>query len=281
MLILAFFIITFSFLNAQHYEIQANQWKNEYLSNLNHSELQIVANLIYWSYHHSKSNIDSQNCSEQCFESMWQCWQNVSQRRLNTANENFTATNPKLFLNTAKKFSDVVERHKKISINYSKMVDEIFKSSNLSDNAKQACSHMREQARHEIAKSMCGQFSNELINFLKKIKCKKKLAAFIFYKLFSSKKAYFSIPFLSSWGAEQFSNIYKDYNDASIVCWDAFFKTQQAGNFIWNTIEKTRKEFYSSHYNVAIEILKKQKADKKYFKILFLTDSALPEKLSD
>lgn len=67
----------------------AQAWVNAYLFNrygqriATDSELQYIANLLYFSYRRSEETIRTQNIASDTLRGIWQGWQNIAQRRLN------------------------------------------------------------------------------------------------------------------------------------------------------------------------------------------------------
>ena len=254
---------------------EAQAWAKKYLSDASNHDIQLVANLLYWSYKRSEINLKAQDCARENLETMFKCWQNISATRLNPS-KNFPNKLSSSEIKISNEiFLDCYLQHKNIGQSYASCMETVLKKSVLENKlVKDGIIELRQSARWVMGRALLSagfivkSTNLEKSSFQGMICRDHKLPAWLLSPFDLSIKTFVQLD--------------SEYNKAVTSYQGALLKAQDASNMIWKAIESSRSEFYKEHYKVVIDFMKSKKIKETDFNILFSCEnciSRLPEKL--
>jgi len=260
------------YIDDRPYQKQAAEWARQYILNYDNSlavyqqDLQMIANLIYFSYNRSYATLQAQSTALKTLESVWKGWQNIAQTRLDPSkNPPYQITDLEK-MGTLENFWKLHDHHRETGTIYSQTVETIVDGDVFfATNARNAVEDMRKQARSVVAKAITDirEYVGQL--FYSEKKSNKKSFAFLDY-LWDYIPGFATTSFVSANNA----------NDVlSEKSWAALMKIQEIGKRTWQIIEQERASFYLAFYNAIWAVMTKFNIEEKHKKIVFDTDGKL------
>lgn len=268
-------------LNPIPYNSTAKTWINDYFVNpqgqltTSAEDLQIVANLAYFSYLRSITTLQAQEAGMAALQEVWHGWHNITQTRLNPAHAVPYAIDPALQTKIFTRFTKLQTAHHVVGMAYVHSVNDIMSGSLLqSAQAPYAVDRLRNAARAEVLEtflSLKNQMDvlQDCINSM----LKKDISEFID----NSERWSLSeilLSFLPGFALSSFLALEKCYTTASKETWTAFSKLQDINVAVYTAIEQTRASFYLAHYRQLYELL--APLDDSYKTICFSQNGFLP-----
>lgn len=123
-------VISFSILKSQaEQQEDAKKWADKYLSDASGSDLQMVANLLYWSYKRSEINLRVQSFASENLETMFKCWQNIAATRLNPSKSSPNSLRAGDIKKSNELFLESYVQYKNICESYASCVETVVKKS--------------------------------------------------------------------------------------------------------------------------------------------------------
>jgi len=249
------------------YKNQANKWVRTYIVDYNDTlllypkELQMIINLIYFSFKRSWATIEGQSIAMETLDTIWKGWQNVAQTRLDPSK-----TTPYIIDNYekqygAQRFWDAHDQHIIIGNTYSWAVNTIVHGDFLyTAQAKNAVTALRNQGRSVVAQAIVDvrQYVGELFHTANK-KSVTKAIPFIDYLW----------DYLPKLAINSFVEANNTNDLVSQKSWNILMKMQGVGTHTWQMIEQERAGFYLAFYKTIWTTMNKLLLEKDYFKIMF------------
>lgn len=271
-LILLLFIssATQSNINPQVYQKDAQEWINQFILKdskllISASDLQLLANLFYFSYLRSYETIRAQAAARNVFESMWHGWQNIAQTRMNPSLKAPHLIDYAQQADHYDAFIKAQKDHLRVGQSYSHIAQATVKQHYLSKDAQDAIITLREHARTIVAqafldaKKIVGDLYDIAIEGLRDPESSLSLRFDILETI-----SYY-LPILSM---QSFIEAEKAQLQASEKSWKIIATMLAVNMTIWDTIETARASYYLAHYNALIQLMAKQALEKKYWLII-------------
>jgi len=257
-----FFILSFILLNnfslySSDYSVEqsAQTWFKTYVLSsegaplLNPSELQILINVVYFSYLRSQSTLNAQTKALDALETVWQTAQNITHLRLNPSIDlpyQKTATQNKKIANA---LWTAQQEHHRIGTTYAQAFELILKKDLVSSTALTlAITKMRTNARQLIMQALLDvkQHVGDLCIYLTQPSPHTQKNR----SLLDTVSSY--VPFFTT---SSFAKINKAHLQASSKAFQALILLQQSGNHVWRIIEQTRGAWYFELYKQLYQLL--------------------------
>ncbi len=251
------------------YQQQATTWLHTYIIDvegkprISNNDLQLIANLIYFSYYRSKITLDAQEIALKTLESVWQGWQNIAQTRRNPS-----VGLPYIIApaqeQTLEQFWPLQHKHRIIGLTYACTAQALVNSNLLESSLSLAgVQQMRNAARNVIMTAMADtqEYLNILLdNMQKKGAIDPQKRSTIFDRIWS---------YLSELSVSSFTKADQLYNKVSKEGWHAFKIIQEASKHMWQVVEEARASFYLAHYKTIYSTLQHLNLDQSHMTIMF------------
>ncbi|MFC1841459.1 hypothetical protein ACFLYA_00105 [Candidatus Dependentiae bacterium] len=257
------------YLNEHTYQKQAMDWLRDYILDYEGNlliypkEVQLIANLIYFSFKRSYCTLQGQEISLPYLDTLWRGWQNMAQTRLDPSKEQPYTFNDYEKSYDMAYFWHIHDEHMRIGKTYAKTV-ESFKEDNilLSITAADSVKHMRNQARTVVAQSIIDvrNYIGELF-YTDKMHTKQNTKSLNFIDFL-----YSYIPQLA---VSSFVEANKANDIVSEESWNILMKIQQVGVQTWHMIEQERASFYLAFYKAIWHAIRILDAEDDYLYIIF------------
>jgi len=268
-------------LDTSPYQSDADQWiysyvisSNQKLS-MNNQDLQLIANLLYFSFLRSAVTIEAQAIACNTLETVWQGWQNIAQTRRNPSLETPYETNYGMQNDLFQEFLQAQYFHRKIGLSYSECAEAAVKKQLLTDHAQKAVTILREQARIVVAQAFLDvkKALGNLYNFAAEHSRNADgrtddLNRFNLMETISS--------YIPSLAMQTFVEADKINTQASEQSWTVVNTINQVSKEIWQSIETARASYYLAHYNALMAIIQANNIDQAYQCIMFDENGAIP-----
>lgn len=272
----SFFILLFfsfsleSTLDPAPYQKDAQAWIEQYIYKdskllVSSSDLQLIANLFYFSYLRSSETIKAQNAARKAFECMWHGWQNVAHTRMNPSLKAPHLIDFDQQQHSYASFIKAQQEHRRVGLTYSHLAEAAVKQHYLSKEAEDATVRLREHARTIVAqafldaKKIVGDLYEIAIQGLRDPDNSPALRFDVLETI-----SYY-LPILSM---QSFIEAEKAQLKTSEQSWQIISTMLGVNMTIWDAIETARASFYLAHYNTLIGLISKLSVEKKYWLII-------------
>jgi len=230
-------------------------------------ELQLIANLIYFSYKRSYSNLFAQEIAIENLERAWQGWQNIAQTRLDPSKSHPYKVDSETTKAISNQMWNLHDHHIKMGATYSKTESMIVRGNILiSDHAKRAVQDMRSQARKVVAKSL--------------VDIRKYFGDIFYEKKNMPEKGLKFIDYIYSYIPQLAVNSFVEANHTNDIIseegWLLFLKIQNIGKRTWQIIEQERASFYLAFYKEIMKVFALAQVDNGYKAIMFNEFGQIP-----
>lgn len=237
------------------YHDEAKNWLHNFVitqhleQKITPQEMNLIANLLYFSYQRSKTTLDAQNSALKNLDTLWKGYQNIAQTRLDPSKK---APHPYLQQTNLTKFWSMHDEHIQWNQKYVKII-ELLCDVKTNTLFKTECAHttifaVRARARAIMLAAMCDLplIFKELILYFTDTPRKS-----------TAKKGWFAsfweqLPHVS---ANSFAQTDKFQIAVSEDAWLILKKTQDVHGAIWHAIETARAEFYATYYQELYEAM--------------------------
>lgn len=269
-LFLMFFSHIQSAIDPSAYQKDAQEWINQYLLKDNKllvssADIQLIANLFYFSYMRSYETIRAQTAARKTFESLWHGWQNIAHTRMNPSLKAPHLIDYEQQQQYYTAFIKAQQDHRRAGSAYSHIADAAVKQRYLSKDAEEAVLRLREHARTIVAqafldaKKIVGDLYEVAIEGLRDPE-NSPTTRFDVLETIS-----YYLPILSM---QSFIEAEKAQLKASEHSWQIIGTLLGVNMTIWDAIETARASFYLAHYNALAQLMAKQTLEKKYWLIM-------------
>lgn len=263
-------------LDDRPYQKQAANWVKTYILGGENNllicpkEVQLIANLIYFSLRRSQYTLLAQEKALNSLNITWQAWQNIAQTRLDPSQKT-----PYEIPDCEKQidlphFWQIYDKYRKIGLTYSATVKNIVDGNFLVTTVANNCvTNMRDQARTVVAQSITDtkNYIGELFYANKKsqknLPCNLSFLDFIW-------------AYLPKLAINSFIEANKTNDKVSEESWKILMKIQQIGKQTWDMIEQERASFYLAFYKAIWYVIRKTNLEEEYLKIIFDQNGILP-----
>jgi len=257
------------------YQNQAIRWVKTHVVDSDNNlliypkELQILANLIYFSFKRSHITLEAQEEALKTIEATWKGWQNIAQTRLDPSKDLPYGITPYEKKQLIDSFWQLQQEHEIIGQTYARTTDDVVRGSILITKCSaDAVTAMRTQARAVVANAIVDvrNYVGNLFYQEKKKTLKGKWQKFV--------------DFLYSYIPKLAVTSFVDANNANDVVseetWTILMKIQQVSKKTWQMIEQERASFYLAFYKAIWHVLYTRGLAKEYAKIMFNQYGQLP-----
>lgn len=269
LLVLIFFRIE-STLDPAPYQKDAHAWIEQYIYKdskllVSSSDLQLTANLFYFSYLRSAETIKAQNAARKAFESLWHGWQNIAHTRMNPSLKTPYFIDFDQQQQHYATFAKAQQEHRRVGLTYSHLAEAAVKQHYLSKEAEEAVIRLREHARTIVAqafldaKKIVGDLYEVAIQGLRDPDNSPALRFDVLETI-----SYY-LPILSM---QSFIEAEKAQLKTSEQSWQIISTMLGVNMTIWDAIETARASFYLAHYNALMSLMVKLSIEKKYWLII-------------
>lgn len=252
------------------YQKNAQLWIEHYIYKENqllisYSDLQLIANLFYFSYLRSLHTITAQVAAQKAFESLWHGWQNIAHTRMNPSLKAPHMINYELQRQYFDDFTTAQQEHRRIGSAYSYIAEVAVKQQQLSAHAQEGVSQVREHARTIVAhafldaKKIIGDLYEVAIQGLRDYETDPDFR----FNLLDSISYY--LPILSMHSFIEAENAQLKAGQQS---WQIINTMLNVNMCIWDTIETARASYYLAHYNALTQVMTRIPLEKTYWTIL-------------
>lgn len=265
--LLSFLFFSFSYpqINPQRYRQEASEWVNQYIEKdgvllVSTHDLQIIANLFFFSYQRSFTTLKAQEAARLMLETMWHAWQNIAHTRMNPSLKAPYLVDFDEQERRYKLFIEMQKEHRKMGLSYSHIAQAAVKEHYLSKEIETAILNLREHARTIVAqaflnaKKIVGQLYEVASQGLRSPEDQ----TFRFDILDTIS---YYLPILSM---QTFIDAEKAQLLASEQSWQIIETMIKVNMTIWDTIETERGSFYCSYYNALMQVMHKHRLDKAH-----------------
>ncbi len=264
-------------LTPSKYRDQAQEWVNTFVISphskllMSLEDLQLCANLFYFSYLRSAATIKAQDlaCSTLC--QMWQGWQNIAQTRMNPSLDLPYPADYAHQENLYKEFIKAQTYHRMLGQTYAHAAQTAVKEAYLTDHSKDAILEARERSREVViiafveVKKVLGEMidfaSENLRSDWIEWDDQAEDCRFDFMDSISQYIPYFAV--------KSFIELERINTQASEKTWKIITTMCGVNKQMWESIEMARGSFYLAHYQELCRLMKEMNIDQKYCMIMF------------
>src|ERR1700733_2474201 len=263
-------------LNTGQYEQEARQWLQEHVEDkskqalrINPFELQIIANLFYFSYLRSVITIHAQKSALSLLDQTWQGWHAIAQTRMNPSVSITHTANPTLLISLAHDFAQKEILHRSLGRSFAHAAQTAVKDSYLSEPLQKAIVALRERARTIVIKTFLDV--KETLGPLFDIAYKSILDNYEddTHEDLRSKILDTLGHIIPAIAAKSFIEAEKCNIQASKEAWNILFKMNNITAQVWDSIERARAAYYAAHYRNIVAIINSYPIHDRYKCILF------------
>lgn len=276
-----FFVsIFFLFSSANHanidptvYQSHAQAWIKKHVISgkkplMDPQEMQLVANLLYFSYLRSAITLEAQIIAFDTLESVWEGWQNIAQTRMNPSLETPYEMGFNKQQTLFKNFMMSEYAHRSLGQTYANAAEAAVKEKHLGQSAHGAVMELREEARKVVIIAFLDikKILGDLYHFASEHTRVDQLIGEddIRFDLMDSLSTY--IPGLAM---KSFIEAERINTQASEKSWEIVRTIVEINQRIWDAIESARASYYLAHYEALILVMLENNLDTKYYRIMF------------
>lgn len=274
-------------LNPTLYHTHAKRWFETHIQDSNgvllisFTDLQYIANLLYFSCLRSVSTMLAHEDSTQALQSVWCGCQNIAHTRMNPSVEIPYTINIESQKKIFEKFIQSEYAHSIIGKTYARCAHALVKENFLqTPSAKQAVTKLREDARTIVARSFLdvkktlGNLYNFASEHMRSNDFEDEDQETYRFDFINSIASY--VPYVA---LTSFVEAEKISLRASEQSWNIVKTINQVSMQVWETIEKARASYYLAHYRLVFEALNQPAIHPKYCIIVFNEDGVCSQEL--
>jgi hypothetical protein len=263
-------------LTPSKYREQAKEWVNTFVVSqhnkllMNPADLQLCANLFYFSYLRSAATIKAQDIACNTLTQMWQGWQNIAQTRMNPSIELPYSPDYSKQESLYKDFIKAQTYHRMLGKTYAHAAEAAVKEHYLTDHSKNAILETRERSREVVIMAFIEvkKILGELIDFASTNLRSDWIewddednTRFDFMDTVSYYIPYFAL--------KSFMELERINTQAGEQTWQILTTMCGVSKQMWEAIEFARASYYLAHYQELYRIMQEQNVDAAYCMIMF------------
>jgi hypothetical protein len=237
------------------YQAEAQEWVNTYVISkqnkllMNSSDLQLCANLFYFSYLRSATTIWAQDIACDALTCMWQGWQNIAQTRMNPSLDLPYPTDYTKQENLYKDFIKAQTYHRMVGKTYAYVADAAVNQDYLTEHSRDAILEVRERSREEVVfafievKKILGDLIDYALINLRSDWIEwddQETVRFDFLDTISHYIPYFAL--------KSFLEVERINTQASEQTWQVITTLCDVNKQMWEAIEIARGSYYLAYY---------------------------------
>ena len=230
----------------------AMQWARTVTAQSTAEDLQLIANLIYWSHYRSRTTLQAQKAFVSDHELCLQAGHSIAQTRLNPAAKNVQHVKKKDLKVSRDRFIQALTQHQRVGAIYTHSVDHIVNGSLIrSTMVHNAIDEMRNNARVVIAQSLLAALTELQKNLLSAQNLMTVANTLYQQQTLHSRSGKFLNylwDYLPLFMIKSFVRFDAEYITLSEKCWQAVIKSEEFSNMLWEVIEEPRAAFYADYY---------------------------------
>lgn len=278
---LSFIILIFTSPLTALYEHHAQEWAHSHIQSasgklrVSPADLQILANLLYFSFLRSSITVEAQEIASGALEVAWEGWQNIAQTRMNPSVDLPYKTNLHAQKILFEDFLRAQELHRAIGTTYANAAEVAVKAHILGINAQDAVADVRDQARIIVAQSFLDvqKLLGELFSFANQYARYEYLDTdeAIRFDLFETIAGY-----LPQFAMKSFIETEHMNTRASEQTWNIISTIIYVSKRVWHAIESARASYYLAHYQALYALMQEYGIDNQYYAIMFDERGMIP-----
>lgn len=267
---------------ADSFDSQAEDWFSWHATNASPEELQMLANVVYFSWQRNEATLRAQEDALVMLDHMWRAWHAIAFTRRNPSHIILNDCTPTMLDTIHRRFYLGYKRYRSLSKTYDVMTT-IVAQQPTSTTFKSALAAVKTNARlaslnvlHHIIELFNSE-SDKAYERLNQAICQVPKLAFIWWGIKKSCfTSFLTAPLIPS-ALQAFALFDNQYIAASSACWEALLSSQKATNLLWNRVAKIRASFYEAHYRVIYRAMQQRNLPLCYFNLLFDTTGIICE----
>jgi hypothetical protein len=266
-------------LSPSRYRDEAQDWVNTYVISkqnkllMTPSDLQLCANLFYFSYLRSAATVKAQDIACDALHHMWQGWQNIAQMRMNPSLDLPYPTDYAKQEDLYKDFIKAQTYHRMLGKTYAHAAEAAVNQDYLNENSKTAIMQARERSREVVilafieVKKILGDLIDYASENLRSDWIEwddqenQEISRFDFLDTISQYIPYFAV--------KSFLEIERINTQASEETWRIITTMCGVSKQMWEAIEMARGSFYLAHYQELYRVMQDHNIDSSYAMIMF------------
>ncbi len=264
-------------LTPSKYRDQAIEWVNTFAVShennllMNPADLQLCANLFYFSYLRSAATLKAQDIACETLSHMWQGWQNIAQTRMNPSVELPYPADYTKQENLYKEFVKAQTYHRILGKTYTHAAEAAVKEHYLTDHSRNAILEAREGSREVIifafleVKKILGDLidvaSANLRSDWIEWDDNDPITRLDFLDNVSQYIPYFAV--------KSFIELERVNTQASEQTWQIVATMCGVNKQMWESIESARGSYYLAHYQELYRVMQERNIDPSYCMIMF------------
>lgn len=285
-LVLSFLYYTTSMYATDSFSFQADEWFTRYAATASDEDLQFLANSMYISWQRYEATKQAQNSALELLDHAWRAWYAIAYTRRNPSHSVAHDCTPNTLDTMHRRFYAQYQRYRLLNRTYDTMltIAKEYHSLDVQQSWSAAKSNARVATvtimRHAL--ELFNSQSGKAYQLLATTACK---APTCVLSWFGSTKAFGSLSSLGNLfsyhlapaAIQTFALFDNNYVAASDRCWQAFLRSQQASNLLWDAVTNTLAHFYKAHYAVLYTAMKQRNLASHYFNVIFDSKGFIPE----
>ena len=273
------FLISFTSLaiklNPSAYRQEAHNWVTTFVVSpqkkltMNCADLQVCANLFYFSYLRSAATLKAQDIACKTMESMWHGWQNIAQTRMNPSVDlpyHIDFDKQEILY---KEFIKAQSYHRSIGQSYAHIAEAAVKENYLTPYSQEAVLIARERSREVVAlafleiKKILGDMLEFASSNLRSEWIDWDEQESLRFDLLDTLSGY--IPYFA---VKSFIEIERVNTQASEQSWNVVSTICGVSKQMWEAIEIARASYYVALYQELLDVMQEYKIDPLFMRIM-------------
>ncbi len=262
-------------LNPSAYRQEAHNWISTFVISpqkkltMSGADLQICANLFYFSYLRSAATLKAQDIACKTMESMWHGWQNIAQTRMNPSHELPYQCDSERQERLYKDFVKAQSYHRSIGQTYAHIAEVAVNENFLAPYSQEAVLFARERSREVVAiafleiKKILGEMLSFASSHLKSEWIEWDDEVQNRFDLIDTIGGY--IPYFA---VKSFIEIERINTQASEQSWNVVSTICGVSKQMWEAIEVARASYYLALYQELLFLMQEYKIPADYLMIM-------------
>lgn len=251
-------------LHHSRYTSDADVWISSFVGNASNPhvitsahDLEIILNLLYFSYLRSYITLQAQEKALEALESTWHGWQNIAQTRMNPSHEAPYFVSLSEQKHIFDQFITFEQKHQEMCNTYDLATEHILKEVTYENSQSiEAIKIVRKRSREVILQAFLDlqKTLGELLNFsLDYVKTPQQLT-----EEYTSRFDVFNLisQHIPQAALQSFLKIEKLYKKSSQETWKVLSTIQTVSKKLWDGIEQERAAYYLAHYKALYNIMR-------------------------
>lgn len=257
------------------YETEIQQWIDTYIYNdgafkIAPNQLQLIANLVYFSYLRSQTTVTIQPLAMRALNGLWHGWHNIISTRLNPSQQVPHSICSRQEERVNQEFWNAYRHHRTAALSYAHAVNNIIQGTVLTDPfAQRAVEDLRAIA-HKVITTALTNFKQHIINLVFGHKDPRE-------DITRTTLAQFVVTYIPHLAQQSFIDANKLTIAASIESWDMFAKIQEISNYTWRITEEARAQLYHTVYRKLYTLMSSSSIEAPYMTIVYNEIGFIPE----